>query len=135
MHDVSTRGVEVLRVLAVSVRSDQDYGLTVKDITPVGALKSNSTQAEVLTTIKDYRPPYHQLAGSRPIGLREALNKIVHADPSRAGYFADNDTHDLVLSGVNLNQRDTWIAVVSLIDICRVIQSLPDAVTLSKGER
>lgn len=125
LADTSKRGVEVLRILALSIRSDQDFGLTINDPTPVGALKPDATQAEVLSVIRDYRPPYSQLSQYNPLTLRQALNKIAHADPTRSGFFADNDTHDLILSGVN--QGSIWIAVISLIDLCRVIKSLPDA--------
>lgn len=124
MLDTSTRGVEVLRILALSVRSDQDFGLTSDDPTPVGALRSKVTEAEVLAAIRDYRPPYGQQSGYKPLGLRQALNKIAHADPNRSGFFANNNTHDLILSGVN--QGDAWIAVISLIDLCSVIKSIPD---------
>jgi hypothetical protein len=40
---------------------------------------------------------------------------------------AYNNTHDLILSGAN--QGDTWIAVTSLIDLCNVINSIPDVRT------
>jgi hypothetical protein len=127
MLETSQRGVEVLRILALSVRSDQDYGLTNNDLTPIGALRSNATQAEVIAAINHYNPPYSQLVGFLPLGLRQALNKIAHADPNRSGFFANNDTHDLILSGVD--RSITWIAVISLIDLCRVINVLPDART------
>jgi hypothetical protein len=127
MLDTSKRGVEVLRILALSIRSDQDYGLINNDPTPVGALRSKATQAEVLAAIRDYCPPYGQLSGYTSLGLRQALNKIIHADPTRSGFFADENTHDLILSGVN--QGDIWIAVISLIDLCSVIKSLPDVRT------
>src|SRR5439155_1674761 len=76
MIDNSKRGVEVLRILALSIRSDQDFGLTNNDSTPVGAFRSKATQAEVLGAICDYRPPYGQQRGYAPLGLRQALNKI-----------------------------------------------------------
>jgi len=124
MLDASQRGVEVLRILALSIRSEQDYGLTNNDSTPVGALRSNTTQVEVLDAIQNYRPPYSQLNGYAPLGLRQALNKIAHADPTGSGFFADENIHDLILSGVN--QGTKWIAVISLIELCSVIKSLPD---------
>lgn len=124
MLDASQRGVEVLRILALSVRSEQDYRLTGNDSTPVGALRSNATQVEVLDAIQNYRPPYSQLNGYAPLSLRQALNKIAHADPTGSGFFADENAHDLILSGVNQGSR--WIAVISLIELCSVIKSLPD---------
>lgn len=125
MLDTSERGVEVLRVVALSVRSDQDYGLTNRDPTPVGALRQNGTPQDIIDTITGYRPPYSALNGFGPINLRQALNKIAHADPRHAGFFADGTTHDLILSGTE--RGNTWVAVISLLDLCRVIQVLPDA--------
>ena len=127
MLETSQRGVEVLRILALSIRGDQDYGLTNNDLTPIGALKSNATQAEVIAAIADYHPPYGLLSGFTPLGLRQALNKIAHANPTRSGFFANNETHDIILSGAD--RGDTWIAVISVIDLCRVIKLLPDART------
>jgi hypothetical protein len=127
MLETSQRGVEVLRILALSIRSDEDFGLTDSGSTPVGALKSKATRGEVLAAIRDYRPPHDKLSGYTPMGLRQALNKVAHADPVRSGFYADNETHDLILSGGY--QGDTWIAVISLIDLCRVIQSIPDVRT------
>lgn len=125
MRDTSTRGVEVLRILALSIRADQDVGLTETDPTPVGALRTNVTEAEALTAVRNYQPPCGQLEGFAPLKLRQALNKIAHADPARSGFFADDNTHDLILTG--LDRGSIWIAVISLIDLCRVVKSLPDA--------
>jgi hypothetical protein len=122
--ETSQRGVELLRILALSIRADQDYGLTNNDRVPVGAFMSSATQDEVSVMFSDYRPPYGKLRGSRALGLRQALNKIAHANPTRSHFFADEGTHDLILSG--LDRGETWIAVISVIDLCRVIQSLPD---------
>ncbi len=129
MQETSRTGVELLRILAVSIRSEQDYGRTEYDGTPVGALVLNATPEEVTTTLREYRPPYSEIIGSTPLHLREALNKIVHAQPARNGFFVDNDTHDLILSGQSQGNVRTWIAVISLIDLCRVVKSLPDANT------
>jgi hypothetical protein len=125
--DSSRRGVEVLRILALSIRSEQDFGLTDDNTNPVGALKLKATESEVLAAIREYRPPYDQLKDFRPLSLRQALNKVAHADPTRSGFFADRHTHDLILSGIS--QIDCWIAVISLIDLCCAIKSLPDVQT------
>ena len=127
LRDTSTRGVEVLRILALSIRADQDVGLTGTDLTSVGAVRTNATEAEALTAVRTYQPPCSQLQGFAPLKLRQALNKIAHADPTRSGFFADDNTHDLVLTG--LERGSTWIAVISLIDLCSVVKSLPDANT------
>jgi hypothetical protein len=124
MFETSTRGVEVLRILALAIRSEQDYGLTNSDRAAVGALRTNITRDEASLAIKRYRPPYNELNGYTPLGLRQALNKIAHANPTRSGFFADENTHDLILTG--MDRGDTWIAVISLIDLSRVIKSLPN---------
>jgi hypothetical protein len=127
MLDASRRGVEILRILALSIRNDQDFGLTDDDPASVGALRSTANESDVVATIHGYRPPYSALLGFVPLGLRQALNKIAHANPAQSGFFADNDTHDLILTGAN--QGNMWIAVISLIDLCRVIKALPDVQT------
>lgn len=129
MLESSRRGVEVLRILALAIRSEQDFGLTNKDhLASVGALRAKVPRDEVSVAIKRYRPPYGELKGCTPLALRQALNKIAHADPTRSGFFADDNTHDLILSGMDRGD-DAWIAVVSLIDLSRVIKSLPNART------
>ncbi len=57
--------------------------------------------------------------------MREVLNKIAHANPSQAGFFANDVFHDLILSGKD-NKGKTWIAIVSIVDLCRAVKSLPD---------
>lgn len=125
MHDTSARGVEVLRILALSIRSDEDYGLTKMGSDSVGAFCDATTVPESATFIQRYRPPYRQLEGFVPLKLRQALNKIAHANPARCGFFADDETHDLILTGDDRGRP--WIAVVSLIDLCTLIEALPDA--------
>jgi len=124
MLETSRRGVEILRILALSIRGDEDFGLTESGSSPVGALRSRAAPADVPKAIRDYQPPYASLSGYTPIRLRQALNKIAHADPTRSGFYADNETHDLILTGIL--QGEIWIAVISLIDLCRVIKSIPD---------
>jgi hypothetical protein len=127
MRDTSTRGVEVLRILALSVRGDQDYGLTNNMAGPVGAFCANATEAEALALARNYHPPYSSLPGFAPLTLRQALNKIAHANPAGSGFFADAETHDLVLTGKD--RGSVWIAVISLIDLSSAVKSLPDANT------
>jgi hypothetical protein len=127
LRDTSTRGVEVLRILSLSIRSDQDYGLTDNVSTPVGALHAHVAESEALALVRDYHPSYDRLPGFNPLRLRQALNKIAHANPTRSGFFADATTHDLILTGEE--RGSTWVAVISLIDLCNVIKSLPDANT------
>ena len=124
MRDSSIRGVELLRILALAVRSEQDTGLILKLPVVVGAVNENATQADLVFMPSHYRPPYNKVKDYKPLKLRDALNKIAHADPVRAGFFADEKTHDLILSGKN--KEKFWVAVVSLLDLCMVIKVIPD---------
>lgn len=124
IQETSVRGVEVLRVLALSVRSDQDTGLTERGSSPVGALISGLTADEARSVVAAYRPPFKALENAVPLHLRQALNKIAHADPRVSSFFANEDVHDLVLSGEY--QGTGWVAVVSLVELCDVIGALPD---------
>jgi hypothetical protein len=125
LRDTSTRGVEILRILALSIRSDQDYGLTQPRPDSVGAFHSGVSEADALSFVQTYQPPYTALPGYTPLRLRQALNKVAHANPTRCGFFADDTTHDLLLTGDD--RTASWVAVVSLPDLCSVIQHLPDA--------
>lgn len=124
LQESSERGIEILRVLALSIRSEQDFGAIPSIRTTVGALKRSASTSEVSDILNSYRPPYSGKTGCEPLLLREALNKIAHADPYRTGFFADNTVHDLILSCNH--SSNTWIAIVSLPDLCRAIKSLPD---------
>ncbi|WP_204368762.1 hypothetical protein [Neosynechococcus sphagnicola] len=53
------------------------------------------------------------------------MNKIAHADPSQAGFFANSIFHDLILSGKDKKGK-IWIEIVSIVDLCRAVKSLPD---------
>jgi hypothetical protein len=124
MIERSQRGVEILRILALSIRSEQDVGLTSRSSTQVGVILHDVDDEKISSVLKTYAPPYLALEASRRLGLRQALNCIAHANPSRSGFFADEQVHDIILSGSNQNRL--WIAVFSLIDLCRVIKALPD---------
>lgn len=126
LSDSSRRGVEILRILALSIRSDQDYGRLGNPREAVGALDENITEGAARQLIREYRPPYTKLAGFKPLALRQALNKIAHVnpDPSICGFFADDTTHDLLLTGTDRGRL--WACVLSLIDFCVLLKSLPD---------
>ncbi len=81
MVSASERGVEMLRILALSIRADQDAGLTDSNPAAVGALRVGATDDEITRTLTEYRPPYTQQRGFNQLTLRQALNKIAHADP------------------------------------------------------
>lgn len=124
LQETSTRGTEILRILALSIRSEQDFGSIPSIPTTVGALMRSATTSEVFAILDSYQPPYSKITGFEPLPLREALNKIAHADPNKAGFYADDIVHELILCG---NQGSkTWIAIVSITDLCRSIKLLPD---------
>lgn len=117
-----------MRVLALSIQSEQDYDQAFKKATQaitVGALKRSDSNNDVFDAINNYRPPYSGKSGFEQLGLREALNKIAHAAPLQSKFFANNVVHDLILSGKD-NQGKTWIVIVSIVDLCRAVKSLPD---------
>jgi hypothetical protein len=131
LHETSKRGVEVLRILALSIRSDQDYGFTQAGLDTVGAFRAGVSAADAAMAIQTYRPPYTALPGYSPLRLRQALNKVAHANPSQCGFYADDSTHDLVLTGED--RGSSWVAVVSIAHLCAVIESLPD-VAIARGD-
>jgi hypothetical protein len=124
LQESSERGIEILRVLALSIRSEQDVGGIPLICTTVGALKRSANTSEVLATLNSYRPPYSGRTGFELLALREALNKIAHANPYTTSFFADDAVHELILSGNH--GSNTWIAIVSIADLCRAVKSLPD---------
>jgi len=129
LQDTSRKGVEILRILALSIRSEQDSGCIPSVQETVGAFKTSVSDTDIFMAINHYRPPYSDQKDFRPLSLRSALNKIAHANPSKSGFFADNDVHDIILCGNY--QDDRWIAIISLIDLCRVIEAIPDQNTES----
>ena len=79
----------------------------------------------------DYNPPYNKLGskdGFTKLNLRKALNKIVHRnpDPKMNSFYANANYHDLILCGDDRDRTKKWIAVISVIDLCKTIQSIPD---------
>jgi hypothetical protein len=130
LRQASQEAVEVLRVLALSIRSEQDHDLTTNVSKPVGAVNRDVTDREKIATINDYEPPYENMTGFEPLGLRKALNKIAHADPTRNGFHADKSTHDLILTGSYRNKG--WTAIISITDLCDAIRSIPDMATQNR---
>jgi hypothetical protein len=106
-----------------------DFGVLpyVKSI--VGAIKSPASATDIEKMVTTYRPPYSKLKGFKKLVVREALNKIAHANPRRdaSGFFVDDHTHDLLLSG--LKGSNLWAAVISVPDLCAAIAALPDVPT------
>lgn len=121
----SVEGVEILRILALAIRSEQDQGTIPSDNTSVGALNREFEEGRCVEFREAYVPPANSVEGFHPLPLREALNKIAHADGLKSGYFADSDNHDLILFGKLGN--NWWAAVISIPELCRVVKALPDA--------
>ena len=124
MQALSQEGVALLRILALGVRSEQDHGLTDKATPTVGVLLVNPR--DVVLFIASYAPPYSSRneAGSRKLDLRGALNKIAHADPTRAEYRASTSIHELLLTGTH--NHEPWVAVISIPELCAAVRRLPD---------
>jgi hypothetical protein len=126
MQALSKDGLELLRILALAVRSEQDHGLTDLATPTVGALLVSPGNPN--SFLADYVPPYGSRNEGQDLNVRDALNKIAHADPRRAGYRASASVHELLLSGTLRGQH--WIAVISVPDLCAAIRRLPDRVAL-----
>lgn len=122
-------GVQLLRALALAVRSEQDFDLLPTCSAVVGAFKKENT---IPTDAKEakQRKGYTGMLGLNgyvPLNLRQALNKIAHADPQKADYYVGilDRAHDLLLYGTNRDQ--CWFAVISILELVKVIRTLPDA--------
>jgi hypothetical protein len=136
MLETSKEGVQLLRALALAVRSEQDFNLVPPAQSVVGALKQEHATPADATQAKQgggYTSVLG-LPGYTPLNLREALNKIAHADPRSADYYvaALNCAHDLLLYGSNRG-RD-WFAAVSLLQLLKAIRALPDAALQESAE-
>ncbi len=130
---ISINGVAILRALALAIRSEQDYDSRSKasDNLQVGAV--DEACVDVQSFIKNYRPPFRRLTPPfRALGLRDALNRIAHANPDATGYRASAEIHELILSGERSNSR--WLAILSIPDLCAVVRSLPDR-RIPSGDR
>lgn len=124
LAETSVEGVELLRILALAIRTEQDTSLTSRPSAPVGAIVYPASKSAATALVKSYRPPYATLSTAQPLDLRSALNKIAHVEPESSGFYADANSHDLLLVGSQ--QKTIWLAVLSIPTLCRVVMSLPD---------
>lgn len=121
---ISRPGIEVLQILTLSVRNEQDALLTTRPTEPVGAYKTGRDVETATELRRTYSPPFSRLPGFDLLNLRQGLNKVAHADPTDTAFFVDSKNHDLILSG---HERGVpWVAVVSLERIANVVKALPD---------
>ena len=112
LRSISINGVEVLRILALAIRSDQDSGLLNRTNDTVGAIKNHLSQEEIDSFSRQYRPPYNELTGFSSLKLRDALNKIAHTNGRVTRTAVDDNNHDLILS--EKYQNINWLAIISI---------------------
>jgi hypothetical protein len=129
MLEVSKQAVQLLRALALAVRSEQDFDLVPNAAAVVGALKEEGATPSDAGEVKR-RKGYTSMLGTggyTNLDLRQALNKIAHADPRSADYYLGplDTAHDLLLYGTSRGR--TWFAVISLLELVNAIRALPDA--------
>lgn len=128
MKDTSINGVQILRALALAVRSEQDFGLLPPDSSIVGAVKKEDAVPSDAIDVKQACGFQSILkrAEYEPLPLRQALNKIAHANPESADYYIGplHSNHDLLLYGDNRGKQ--WFAAISILELIRVIRALPD---------
>ncbi len=129
MRTYSAEGVKLLRALALAVRSEQDFDLAPNPAHIVGVLKRTAvtpTDAEHVKRHFGFRSMLQE-PGFTPLNLRQALNKIAHADPTAADYYVGpgHRSHDLLLYGEERGER--WFAAVSILELVEAIRGLPDA--------
>ena len=132
MEECSVEGVKLLRAIALAIRSEQDFDLAPNPRRAVGVLKSaNATRADA-TNVKQRSGFQSMLNDSEfiALSLRQALNKIAHADPLSADYYVGpgrgpvHSQHDLLLFGDHRGQR--WFAAISILELVKAVQELPD---------
>ncbi len=136
MKESSIEGVKLLRALASAVRSEQDFELAPRSTAVVGVLKNENALPTDAIDVKRHGG-YESMLGAEgyvPLKLREALDKIMHADPQTADYYIGGypgvvTNHDLLLYGEYRGQK--WFAAVSILDLIKAIRSLPDATVVS----
>lgn len=124
LEKTSIAGMEILRILVLAIRSEQDYGTVPLESGSVGVLLSDLSEENCRNIVETYAAPYTNLYPSAHLRLRNALNKIAHSDGRKGGYFANRTEHDLLLCGDLRNK--TWLAVISIPALCHEIKKLPD---------
>jgi len=126
--DSSQRGVEILRSLALAIRSEQDFDMIPDNVSTVGLLKTGEFSIEDILEIKMNGgfDGHTDKEGYANIRLRECLNKIAHASPNLSGFYVGSGKsgHDIILTGVN--RRKNWLAIISLNRLIDAVVSLED---------
>jgi len=77
LQDSSEKGVEILRILALSIHPEQDYDAAFKNATQyitVGALKDSVSNKYIFEVINSYQPTYSKKPGFKQLRLRDTFN-------------------------------------------------------------
>ena len=127
LERTSKDGIDILKILALSVRPDQDFGLLTNPNSHVGTLLSNAGSAEVESALTPGKFPPIVVSGATQLGLREAMDKIAHMDPrpDKSSFAVDCQRHEVVLTG-DKPRSGPWVAVLDIPKLCDVIKALPD---------
>ena len=122
----SIDGVNILKILALSVRPEQDFGSLPASRKQVGKLLCNPGTTEIQSALTAGQSPPIALPKSTPLELREALNKIAHMNPlpGKSSFAVDEQRHEVILT--NEKDRSPWIAVLDIPALCNTIKALPD---------
>lgn len=128
MEETSKEGVKLLRAVALAVRSEQDFDMAPNPTAVVGAIEERNATINDVHELKQNRGYIIALntAGWTTLTLRQAHNKIAHANSDLADYYVGigNLTHDLFLFGDK--QGKMWLAAISIIELIKAIKALPD---------
>ena len=121
----SKSGVEILSILALSIRRGMDYGEIENDKSGVvGGIKLNIELSNAEIFKSNYLGPYTNNTDLRVLNLRNALNKIAHFNAARSSFYVDK-----ILIG-DLNDK-YWVAVINIDKFCQSIRNLPDKNTIN----
>jgi hypothetical protein len=128
----SRDGVDILKILALSVRPEQDYEVLKSGNSEVGWLLNRASSSEIQSVLTAGQSPPVVVPGATRLVLREALNKIAHMDPSpgRSSYAVGGRQHEVILTGKRNDH--VWIAILDIPALCNAIKALPDR-TITSG--
>jgi hypothetical protein len=129
MKETSIVGVQILRALALAVRSEQDFGLIPPALDVVGVFKRKNAVPDDAVMLKQ-GGGYKSLLGRdgySPLKLRQALNKIAHSNPKKGDFYVGPGDlhHDILLFGDDHGQD--WFAAISILELITSVRALPDA--------
>jgi hypothetical protein len=127
LEECSKDGVDILKILALSIRSEQDYDILPKQKSMVGAFKEPVTDGCIYVCKSYFRGQYEKYCKTKnflPLNLRTALNKIAHVNPDESSFYATEHAHGLILVGSNRDKK--WVALIDLLALITVVKELPD---------